>query len=218
MFASPPEQTLEWSDSGVEGASRFLRRLWSFAYQQHRSVRSAPDDVDAAALSRAVRDLRFEIHTILRRASYDYERKQYNTVVSAAMKMLNALEAGGLQPEMADAAGLRECLSILVRCLYPVVPHITHALWQALDLGRGRLDLIDAPWPVVDEQALVRDTVTMVLQINGKTRGSLDVPAGADKEVIERLAAKAPEVARQSEGRPPRRIVVVPGRLVNVVV
>ncbi|MGE0310311.1 MAG: leucine--tRNA ligase [Lautropia sp.] len=219
MFASPPEQTLEWSDAGVEGASRFLRRLWAWCHQEHRSIRGAGDAVDATALSGAAKDLRFEIHSILRQASYDYERRQYNTVVSAAMKMLNALEACGLaQPEKADAAALRECVSILVRCLYPVVPHVTHALWDALDLGRGKVDLIDAPWPAVEASALARDAITLVLQVNGKTRGSIDVPAQADKAAIERIAVAAPEVVRQADGKAPRRVIVVPGRLVNVVV
>ena len=236
MFASPPEQTLEWSDSGVEGASRFLRRLWTFCHGRQTLLRTAADRLDVQALSAGVRGLRFEIYTILRQASYDYERKQYNTVVSAAMKMLNALDAATVQAEQpgggiaaADAAGLREGVSILLRSLYPVVPHIAHALWEDLQMGRsgsaggrpgeaGRTDIIDAPWPVVDEAALVRETQELVLQVNGKVRGSLQLPADADRATIEARAAAAPEVLRLAEGRVPRRIVVVPGRLVNVVV
>ena len=236
MFASPPEQTLEWSDSGVEGASRFLRRLWAFCHARQEILRGAAERFDGKVLSGAARDLRFEIHTILGQTAYDYERKQYNTVVSSAMKMLNALDAAmgqlahpgaGIAP--ADAAGVRECVSILLRSLYPVVPHIAHALWLDLDMGRPGsagakpgekepTDIIDAPWPVVDEAALVRQTQELVLQVNGKVRGSLQLPANADRDVIEQAAAAAPEVVRLAQGRAPKRIVIVPGRLVNVVV
>jgi leucyl-tRNA synthetase len=232
MFASPPEQTLEWSDSGVEGASRFLRRLWAFCHGRQEIVRNAATRIDAAAASKPMRDLRYEIHTVLRQSSYDYERKQYNTVVSGAMKMLNALDAASQavpagEVSAADAAVLRECASILLRSLYPVVPHITHALWEDLALGRPAagtagggdiVDIIDASWPAVDEAALVRDTQELVLQVNGKVRGSLLLPADASRETIEQHAGAAPEVLRLAEGRTPRRIVIVPGRLVNVVI
>jgi leucyl-tRNA synthetase len=224
MFASPPEQTLEWSDSGVEGASRFLRRLWTFCHGRQQTLRDAPQTVASKSISPAMRQLRFEIHTVLRQSAYDYERKQYNTVVSGAMKMLNALEAAvpaAAGVAAADAAVLRECASVLLRSLYPVVPHIAHALWQDLQLGRsaaGPVDIIDAPWPEVDEAALVRETQELVLQVNGKVRGSLQLPAEADRAAIEAQAAAAPEVLRLAEGRTPKRIVIVPGRLVNVVV
>ena len=225
MFASPPEQTLEWSDSGVEGASRFLRRLWAFCHGQQHRLRQAPDVVEPARLSDTAKTLRFEIHSILRQSRYDYDRKQYNTVVSGAMKMLNALEAAAAAPEReasgTAAAALLEGVSILLRSLYPVVPHITHALWEDLDCGRGipgRCEIIDASWPEVDDGALARDTLELVLQVNGKVRGALRVPADAERAAIETLAAAAPEVARLADGRPPKRIVVVPGRLVNVVV
>ena len=222
MFASPPEQTLEWSDSGVEGASRFLRRFWAFGHAQRDVVRGAADTVDAAGLSEAWRDLRYEVHTVLKQIQYDYERQQYNTIVSGAMKLLNALEAAAQKQAPttpADAAALREGLSILVRSLYPIVPHIGHALWQALELGRGfeGREIIDAPLPVVDEAALVKSELELMLQVNGKLRGSIRVPADADKAAIEQVAAASPEVARIGEGKTPKRIIVVPGRLVNVV-
>ena len=151
MFASPPEQTLEWSDAGVEGASRFVRRLWAFCHSRQAVLREAGDRIDVKKAGDAMRNLRFEIHTILRQCTYDYERKQYNTVVSSAMKMLNAIDAAAAKvapigaegarttaPAMtaADAAVLRECTSILLRSLYPVVPHVAHTLWE--DLGFGR--------------------------------------------------------------------------------
>ncbi len=222
MFASPPEQTLEWSDSGVEGASRFLRRFWTFAYNQCEAVQAAADTVDAGGLSDTWRDLRFEVHSVLKQIQYDYERQQYNTIVSGAMKILNALEAAAQKTPAtaaADASALREGLSILIRSLYPIVPHITHALWQSLALGRGFEDreIIDAPLPAVDEQALIKSTLELVLQVNGKVRGSISVPADADKATIEAVAAASPDVARVADGKTPKRIVVVPGRLVNVV-
>ncbi len=217
MFASPPEQTLEWSGAGVEGAHRFLRRVWSFAYANASAVREAPRTVDAAALAEPARALRREVHTVLKQADYDYGRRQYNTVVSAAMKMLNALEGAAPAGDAATAAVLREGLSILIRVLYPVVPHVTHALWQSLEFGRDA-DLVDAPWPQVDARALERDEIELVLQVNGKVRGSVRVPADAQREAIEAAAIAAEPVRRHAEGRTPRKVVIVPGRLVNVVV
>ncbi|MDO4904688.1 MAG: leucine--tRNA ligase [Lautropia sp.] len=222
MFASPPEQTLEWSDSGVEGASRFLRRFWTFGYHHRDAVLAAADTVDASALSDTWAGLRFEVYSVLKQIQYDYERQQYNTIVSGAMKMLNALEAAAQKTppaSAADAGALRECLSILIRSLYPIVPHITHALWQGLALGRAfdGAEIIDAPLPAIDEQALIKSTLQLVLQVNGKVRGSISVPADADKATIEAVAAASPDVARVADGKTPKRIVVVPGRLVNVV-
>ncbi|MGE0808675.1 MAG: leucine--tRNA ligase [Burkholderiaceae bacterium] len=217
MFASPPEQTLEWSGTGVDGAQRFLRRLWGFAFEQHATVDGA-GSVDAARLSDAQKALRREIHTILRQADYDYQRKQYNTVVSAAMKMLNALEGAKLPSSPETAAVMREGLSILIRVLYPVVPHVTHALWQDLGYARELGDLLDAAWPGVDEQALERDEIELVLQINGKVRGAIRVPASADDQTIRDAATATDAYARHAEGRAPRKVIVVPGRLVNVVV
>jgi len=227
MFASPPEQTLEWSDSGVEGASRFLRRLWAFCHAQRALIEAgaaipeanpvaSPADGPAA---QSARTLRRDIHAILKQASYDYERKQYNTVVSAAMKMLNALEAAKAQAgEAGPGAALREAVSITLRVLYPVVPHITHALWRALGFEGAHGDLLDAAWPVVDESALVQDELELVLQINGKVRGSVRVPAGAAHSTIEAAALASEPFTRHAQGRAARKVVVVPGRLVNVVV
>jgi leucyl-tRNA synthetase len=172
----------------------------------------------AASLSSAAKGLRREIHTVLKQASYDYERKQYNTVVSAGMKMLNALESAALANTPADASALRECLSITLRVLYPVVPHVTHATWEALGYAAESGDLLDAPWPVTDEAALILDELELVLQVNGKVRGSLRLPASADKAMIEAAALASEGFARHAEGRAPKKIIVVPGRLVNVVV
>ena len=218
MFASPPEQTLEWSGTGVEGAHRFLRRLWTAAHARHEAVSRAGVLQAGGSLDEAQRALRLEIHTILRQADYDYQRKQYNTVVSAAMKMLNAIESARLADSPASDAVLSESLSILIRMLYPVVPHITHALWVELGLATRHNDLLDAGWPTVDESALHQDRIELVLQINGKVRGSVSVDATADRAAIEAAALATEAFARHAEGKPAKKVIVVPGRLVNVVV
>jgi leucyl-tRNA synthetase len=216
MFASPPEQTLEWSDSGVEGANRFLRRLWSFCHSHQDTVaRHAATSLDGAMLDDAAASLRRQIHGLLRQADYDYQRIQYNTVVSTAMKMLNTLESAA-QAGVSGPA-LAESTSILLRVLYPVVPHITWQLWRELGLADAMGDLLDAPWPEVDESALKADTIELVLQVNGKVRGQLSIPQEADKAAIETLARTHEAVGRFLEGRDPKRVVVVPGRLVNIV-
>ncbi|WP_432784732.1 Leucine--tRNA ligase [Oligella sp. MSHR50489EDL] len=220
MFASPPEQTLEWSGSGVDGSNRFLRRLWNYCYKHQDTIRRGQDNFDWAAqqnLDQAIRDLRLETYSLLKQADYDYSRIQYNTVVSANMKLLNVLEATQLPAgELANHA-LRESVSILLRMLYPVVPHITWHLWRALGFAEAYGDLLDAPWPQVDEAALVADEIELMLQINGKLRGSMMVPNDADKAQIEQTAREHSAVERFLEGRPIKRVIVVPGRLVNVV-
>ncbi len=215
MFAAPPEATLEWNDAAVEGAHRYLKRVWTFAARHAELLRSARG---APATSEAARALRREVHTVLRQIQHDYERMQYNTVVSGCMKLLNALEAFKPDGSSGDPAALREGLSVLLRALYPACPHITHALWQELGYAAAQGDLLDVPWPQVDEAALVQDTIELMLQINGKLRGAISVPADADKAAIEAAALAAPEFARFGEGRTAKKVVVVPGRLVNVVV
>ena len=219
MFASPPEQTLEWNDAGVEGAHRFLKRVWAFGAQQAQTLqRATAGDLSGAALRAEAKALRREVHLVLRQVSYDYERMQYNTVVSGCMKLLNTLEDFKADGSPGDAAVLCEGYSVLLRSLYPACPHLTHGLWQTLGYAGRQGDLLDAPWPVVDESALVQDEIELVLQIGGKLRGSLKVAAQADKATIEAAALASPEFARFSEGRPARKVVIVPGRLVNVVV
>jgi len=218
MFASPPEQTLEWNDAGVEGAHRFLKRVWSFAAGHAATLqRAAAGDFSAAPLRVEAKALRREVHLVLRQVSYDYERMQYNTVVSGCMKLLNALEAFKPDGSDGDAAVLCEGSSVLLRALYPACPHLTSVLWRELGLARATADLLDAPWPEVDGAALVQDEIELVLQVNGKTRGALRVPASAERTAIEALAAASPETARFTEGRPVKKVIVVPGRLVNVV-
>jgi leucyl-tRNA synthetase len=219
MFASPPEQTLEWSDTGVEGANRFLRRLWAYAHAQRERIGHAPGmtDIAWADAPGAVKDLRREVHTLLKQADYDYQRMQYNTVVSAGMKLLNALENAELPPGPAADAALAEGLGILLRVLYPVVPHVTWSLWKELGYDARHGSLLDAPWPAVEQAALVADEIELVLQVNGKVRGALRVAAAAERASIEAQAQAHEAVSRFLEGRPPKRVIVVPGKLVNVV-
>ncbi len=215
MFAGPPDQSAAWSDSGAEGSFRYLRRLWAYATRQREAVAGSSD---MAGASRGATDLRREVHVLLRQITHDYDRLQYNTVVSGAMKLLNALEGATLGDTPADRAVLREALGILLRVLYPAAPHIAHALWTELGYAARLGDLVDAPWPAVDEAALVQDEIEYVLQVNGKLRGAVTVPASADKAAIEAAALASPEFARFAEGRAPKKVVIVPGRLVNVVV
>jgi leucyl-tRNA synthetase len=214
MFASPPEQTLEWNDAGVEGASRFLKRVWNFGVKHADAFSAAADGKAPAPLADDAKALRFEVHTVLRQVSYDYERMQYNTVISGSMKLLNALEGfKGSAP-----AVVREAYGILLRVLYPACPHTTWKLWHELGFVAAHGDLLDTPWPQVDEAALVQTEVELMLQVNGKLRGSIRVAADAGKHTIEAAALKSPDFIKFAEGKRPKKVIVVPGRLVNIVV
>ena len=213
MFTSPPEQTLAWSDSGVEGSFRFLRRVWAFAHQYHETVRPRLDAAPAldASLDGAIAAARREIHLNLKQANFDMQRQQFNTVASACMKMLNALE--GVDRD-AGARVIREGLSILLRVQAPITPHLCDHLWRELGFGA---DVFTAPWPEPDESAMAQDEIELVLQIGGKTRGSIRVPATASREQIEQIARSSPASARHIGDQSIRKVVVVPGRLVNLV-
>ncbi|MEW5879200.1 MAG: leucine--tRNA ligase [Pseudomonadota bacterium] len=217
MFAGPPDQSAAWSDSGAEGVYRFLRRLWNFCYARRASI-AAAGAIDALPLDGRARALRREVHLNLKQADFDYQRMQYNTVVSAAMKMLNAIEDAALDDSPASAAVLRESLSILLRTLYPIAPHIAHVLWVDLGYARAAGDLLDAPWPKPAADALAQDEVELVVQVNGKLRGTVRVPARADKGAIEAAALADANVRKFVGANPVKRVVVVPGKLVNVVV
>jgi leucyl-tRNA synthetase len=214
MFASPPEQTLEWSGSGVEGANRFLRRVWAFGYAQRERIGAAGAALTASAASDAAKALRREVHKVLQQADYDLKRIQYNTVVSACMKMLNTLESARLDDGAESSAVLSEGFAIFLRLLNPVAPHITHALWAELGYAG---DILDAPWPQVDPAALEQSEIEMMIQVNGKLRGAIKVAKGADKAAIEAAALAEESVQKFIEGTP-KKIIVVPGKLVNIVV
>jgi leucyl-tRNA synthetase len=212
MFASPPEQTLEWNDAGVDGAHRFLRRVWNYGVKNAEAIKARGDN--SGESGEEAKALRREVHTVLRQISYDYERMQYNTVVSGAMKLLNALEAF----KVGAPGVIREAFGILLRALYPACPHTTWRLWQDLGYAAVHGDLLDAPWPQVDEAALVQDQIELMLQVNGKLRGAIKVAAAADKASIEAAALANEDFIKFAEGKAPKKIIIVPGRLVNVVV
>ncbi len=219
MFTAPPEATLEWNDAAVEGSYRFLRRVWAFAHRHADALRAASGrKLSGAVPGAAAKSLRREMHLVLKQVSYDYERMQYNTVVSGCMKLLNALEDFRPTSDDGDQAVLCEGVSLLLRMLYPACPHITHALWGELGYAVAVGNLLDADWPQVDPVALVQDEIELVLQINGKLRGSVRVSADADKSVIEAAALANEAVLKQAAGASPKKVVVVPGRLVNVVI
>ncbi|HSC95399.1 MAG TPA: leucine--tRNA ligase [Burkholderiales bacterium] len=204
MFTSPPEDTLVWSDAGVEGAARFLRRLWNFAVRFERG--GGP-----AIAAQLIKATRFEIHSVLKQANYDIGKHQFNTVASAAMKILNALDRLlGVSDEVA-----KEGLSILLRLLAPIAPHIAHHLWRELKFGE---DVLAAPWPEHDPAALIEDEIELVVQVNGRKRGDVRVPRDADSKAIETIVLADPAVQKHVSGQAIKKVVVVPGRLVNVVV
>ena len=225
MFTAPPEATLEWNDAAVEGSYRFLRRVWNFGLKLSAMDMGAASASVASASSlkdvefgKEAKALRLEIHTVLKQVDYDYQRMQYNTVVSGAMKMINALEDFKATDSAGAQVALIEGFGILLRCLYPATPHIAHSLWSGLGYAAELGDLLDAPWPQVDANALVQDEIELMLQVNGKLRGSIHVPAQADKAEIERIALASEAFVAQAASAAPKRVIVVPGRLVNVVV
>jgi len=224
MFAAPPEQTLEWSDEGVAGASRFLKRLWKAVHahlEAEQASGAAPgaaragSPVASAAAEDNLRELRRKTHETIAKVSDDYGRRQtFNTAIAAVMELLNEIGKRADRGSVAALAVEREALESAVLLLAPVVPHACHALWQAL----GHTDaVIDAPWPRVEESALRRTTIELVLQVNGKLRARIDVPADAPHAELERLALADPQVQRFIDGKPVRKVIVVPGKLVNVV-
>jgi leucyl-tRNA synthetase len=210
MFTAPPDKSLEWSDDAVEGAARFIRRLWSLAAQRAEALGSAAPDT--LALGEAARATRRDVHEALRKALYDYERQQYNTVASACMAMVNALSRLGDAPD--ERAVLREGLGIVLRLLAPITPHVTHVLWRELGFGTH---ILDAGWPALDEAALAQDTVEYVVQVNGKLRGRVQLPAGAEQAAIRQAALDNDNVRRFVGDAQVQKVIVVPGKLVNIV-
>ena len=201
IFASPPTSTLEWSDEGVDGSFRFLKRLWTYC-----SKFDQPGPKMAENLGKSTR---FEIHATLKQANYDLQKHQFNTVASAAMKILNALERFSGERNHVTEEGL----SILLRLLSPITPHICHALWRELKFGQ---DIMREPWPEPDPAALEQDEIDYVVQVNGKTRGNAKVPKAADQKTAEAMAAAA--VKKYIEGKAIRKTIIVPGRLINIVI
>ena len=209
MFTAPPESTLEWSESGVEGAHKYLKRLWAYAHDHRDQLDPAP--VEHSALDSKHKTLRHAIHEQLRSAQFDYERNQYNTVVSSAMKILNTLGEVAPEEKRLRSEGLR----ILLLILAPITPHIAAALWDELGYAGN---ILDTAIPEPDSQALTRDTITLVVQINGKRRAEIEIAAGMSDDDIIATALAHPDVQRHSEGKTPKKSIVVRGKLVNLVV
>jgi len=234
MFASPPEMSLEWSENGVAGMARFLRRLWAFCGLLRDPLRSRPEGTwNVAHADAETKDCRRQVHELLSQANYDYSRKQFNTVVSAAMKMLNTLEALGPAKMGSGAGGAQtdidattqanrqrtfvffEGMSTLLRLLAPITPHVAHALWSELGYGGN---ILDAGWPQADPEALLKASVTLAVQVNGKLRGTIEVAVDAPREQIEQIALTSVDVAKYVAGATPKKVIIVPGKIVNIVV
>lgn len=217
MFTSPPEDTLAWNDDGVEGAYRYLKRLWRYGYQFKQSIAEGLALTTFELNSKVAKDIRRDLHVLLKQADFDYQRKQYNTVASAGMKMLNTLdliEDAGLEGD--EQASLRaEGLSILLRILFPIVPHITERLWRELGFSD---ELQYAVWPKVNEEALLQDEIELVVQVNGKLRSKITISVSASNEEIQSVALGDKLVQNYVQGQPVKKVVVVPGRLVNIVI
>jgi leucyl-tRNA synthetase len=228
MFASPPDQSLEWNDDAVEGSFRFLKRVWRMVSdaQNQAVLQQWPMEqittFDFTSAATEYRRWRHEIHSLLEQANRDVQKYQFNTVVAAGMKMMNtiqsmpeAIQKAPEEQQSVAGAVFGESINILLRMLAPIVPHLAHGLWRGLNFGEH---ILDAPWPEPDAAALQSDSVEMVVQVNGKLRAKIDVPAEADKTAIEQMALNEENVARHIEGKQVVKVVVVPKRLVNIVV
>ncbi|MEG3768216.1 leucine--tRNA ligase, partial [Alteromonas sp. 14N.309.X.WAT.G.H12] len=213
MFAAPPEQTLEWVDSGVEGANRFLKRIWKLV-NDHLAVSGTPGAVEASTLNKAQQALRREVHKTIAKVTDDLGRRQtFNTAVAAIMELLNHLQKAP-QASDTDHAIMREAIEAVLRLLNPITPHICHHLWQKL----GHNTTIEqAPWPVADKNAMVEAEKLIVVQVNGKVRAKMTVPADATKDALEAEALAQPNVQQFIDGKQIRKVIVVPGKLVNIV-
>ncbi len=214
MFAAPPEQSLEWSEAGVEGMARFLRRLWRDV-QAHAAQPDHPE-VDPASLDAAQKVLRRQTHEVIAKVGDDYGRRHsFNTAIASLMELLNAI--GKFNDASDQGRAVRhEAFEAVVLLLNPITPHISHALWQVLGHPQTLLD--DLPFPKADPAALVRDAVTLAVQVNGKLRGTLEVTPGAAREAVEAAALALPAVLALLAGQVPKKLIVVPGKIVNIVV
>lgn len=218
MFAAPPEQSLEWNEAGVDGMARFMRRLW---VQVQKHVGEGIDDeltkivALGGPLSAEQKAIRRKTHETIGKVDDDYGRRHsFNTAIAAVMELSNALAK--FDDASAQGRAVRqEALEAMVLLLNPITPHASHALWQVL--GRGETLLENVPFPQVDAAALVRDALTLAIQVNGKLRGTIEVAADAAREQIEALALAEPNAAKFLDGLSVRKIIIVPGKIVNIV-
>lgn len=218
MFAAPPEQSLEWNEAGVEGMARFLRRLWTQVHKHAADGHTAGGNpaIDLSSLTADQKALRRKIHETIDKVGNDYgKRHSFNTAIAAVMELSNAL--GKFDDATGNGRALRqEALETAVLLLNPITPHTSHTLWQAL--GHSETLLEDMPFPQADASAMVRDSATLAVQVNGKLRGTIDVAADAPRELIESLAKAEPNTAKFLEGTTIRKIIIVPGKIINIVV
>ncbi|QEL56976.1 leucine--tRNA ligase [Chromobacterium paludis] len=213
MFAAPPEQSLEWSDAGVEGAFRFLKRLWKSAREHVEAGVVVP--YSAGELNASQKELRFKLHSTIQKVADDYgRRQQFNTAIAAVMELLNAYDKADTSGETGRAVA-QEVLEAVTLLLSPIVPHVCDGIWSELKPGT---ELLAQAWPNVDEAALVKSEIELMVQVAGKLRGSVTVAADASKDAIEAAALAHENVIKFMEGKPAKKIIVVPGRLVNIVV
>lgn len=215
MFASPPTQTLEWADAGVDGAFRFLKRLWKQAYShlQHGAV--TIDPAQFTTLSPDLRAIRFQLHQTITKVSDDLERRHtFNTAIASVMELMNSL-AKIKDTDPAARHLMQEALESIIILLSPIVPHICHALWRELKPGS---ELLDQPWPQVDSSALVQDEINLIVQVNGKLRGQISISKDTEAAEIERMALCNEQIQKHIDGKAVKKVIVVPGRLVNIVV
>ena len=213
LFASPPEKDLEWNDQGVEGCYRYLNRVWRLVYENLESVAGA-GEVDVASLAGPAKELRQQVHKTIKKVTDDVDGKfHFNTAIAAVMELVNTISA--FEEKTTHPEVLKESFETVVRLLNPFVPHFAEELWLQLGSGKG---LAELGWPAWDDAALVSDTVLIVVQVNGKVRGKVTVPADAERQAVEETALQDPNVKRFIEEKTVRKVIVVPGRLVNVVV
>jgi leucyl-tRNA synthetase len=219
MFAGPPAESAVWSDSGAAGVQRFLRKLWTVCRTIAEASAGKTEQrfarVDQSTLTPQQAEVRRGVHVNLKQALHDYDRIQYNTVVSACMKMLNTIDSEDAHSSLPLAY---ESIGILLRTLYPIAPHVTHALWKEMGFAKQFGDIIDAPWPRVDESALKQDEIEVVVQVSGKLRGRVIIPADADENVVRDAAMADANVQKFVGDKPVRKVVYVRGKLVNLVV
>ena len=215
MFASPPTQTLEWADTGVDGAFRFLKRLWKQVYTHVQQGVIAIDPAHRQTLSTELKPIRFQLHQTIVKVSDDMDRRHtFNTAIAAVMELMNSLaKIHGNDPT--SRALMQEALENIVLLLSPIVPHICHTLWRELKPGT---ELSDQPWPQADNSALIQDEITLIVQVNGKLRGQILVAKDAEREAIEHIALENEQVMKHINGQAVKKVIVVPGRLVNIVV
>lgn len=213
MFAAPPELTLEWQESSVEGANRFLRRLWRLVHEH--TEKGTTQSLDLATLTTEQKDLRRDLHKTIAKVSDDVGRRlAFNTAIAAIMELMNKLTRAPQETEQ-DRALMQEALEAVVRMLSPIIPHACFVMWQALG---GKEDIDVAPWPVADEEAMVDDTKLIIVQVNGKVRGRITVPANSEKDYVQEMATKEYSVAKYLENVTVRKVIYVPGKLLNIVV